>query len=177
LLMDSRRETLLGLVRDVPDFPKPGIVFKDITPVLGNAIGLRMAVEAMCEPWRDERITQIACMESRGFIFGTAMAHELGVGMVPVRKPGKLPWRTRRAEYTLEYGTDALEVHEDAVGPGDAVLVVDDLLATGGTAAATVQLVKGLGAGIVGVQFLIELSFLDGRARLAGERVESVITY
>lgn len=176
--MESLKQELEKLVRDVPDFPKPGIVFKDITPVLGDPRGLGLAVEAMSEPWLEERPTKIVCMESRGFIFGTAMAHHLGTGMVPVRKPGKLPCTTRQAEYSLEYGTDVLEIHEDAVGPSDRVLVVDDLLATGGTAEATLSLVKDLGASIIGIQFLIELTFLDGRSRLsAAPRIETVLQY
>jgi adenine phosphoribosyltransferase len=169
-------ERLDALVRDVPDFPKPGIVFKDITPVLAHPEGLRMAVEAMIEPWKGERIDRLVCIESRGFIFGAAMALRMGIGMAPVRKPGKLPWRTRRAEYTLEYGTDALEIHEDAVGRGERVLVVDDLLATGGTASAVVGLVGELGAEVVGASFLIELGFLKGRSRV-GTRVEAVLKY
>ena len=176
--MTDEKKILEELVRDVPDFPKPGIIFKDITPVLSSPEGLRAAVAAMSAPWRDEKITQIVCMESRGFIFGTPMAHELGVGMVPVRKPGKLPCKTRSAEYALEYGTDTLEIHEDALGAEDRVLIVDDLLATGGTAAATVDLVKGLGAEVVGVSFLIELTFLDGRSKLgAAPRITSVLQY
>ncbi|MBW2263800.1 MAG: adenine phosphoribosyltransferase [Deltaproteobacteria bacterium] len=176
--MNDAKKILQELVRDVPDFPKPGIVFKDITPVLGSAEGLKAAVEAMSSPWKDEKITQIVCMESRGFIFGTPMAHQLGVGMVPVRKPGKLPCKTRSAEYALEYGTDTLEIHEDALGPDDRVLIVDAPLATGGTAAATVQLVKGLGAEVIGISFLIELTFLDGRSKLTETpRIEAVLQY
>jgi len=174
----DRKARLLELVRSIPDFPKPGILFRDITPVLSSPDGLSLAVEAMIEPWKAERITHIVCVESRGFIFGAAIAHELGVGMVPVRKPGKLPHKTHRKEYALEYGTDALEIHEDALRPGDRALIVDDLLATGGTAATAAELALGLGAEVVGASFLIELTALRGRGRLSSvPRIESVLKY
>jgi len=165
-------------VREIPDFPKEGILFYDITTVLHDPEGLRLSVEAMSDPWREAEFSHIACMESRGFIFGTPMALDLGKGMIPIRKPGKLPAAVHSASYGLEYGTDTLEIHEDAAGPGSKVLVVDDLLATGGTAQATVKLIESLGAEVVGVQFLIELTFLEGREKLAGvERIESVLKY
>ncbi|MFZ9880431.1 MAG: adenine phosphoribosyltransferase [Phycisphaerales bacterium] len=177
--------SLRSLIRDVPDFPKPGIVFKDVTPLLADPAGLSLAVELMANPFRHEKIDVVAGPESRGFIFGTAVARTLNAGFVPVRKPGKLPYRTRSIEYALEYGTDALHVHEDAVKPGMRVLIVDDLLATGGTLGAAVQLLgpKGLGGTIVGASVLIELSFLEGRKRLAqmtGEsniKLSALITY
>jgi adenine phosphoribosyltransferase len=168
---------LRRLIRDVPDFPKPGILFKDITPLLADPAGLALAVELMVQPFRGERIDRVVAAESRGFIFGTAAAKALSVGFVPVRKPGKLPAEVRRHEYELEYGVDALEIHEDALVPGENVLVVDDLLATGGTLAACCQLVRGLGATVCAVVVLIELTELNGRQRLANERVVSILKY
>ncbi len=168
---------LRELIRDVPDFPKPGILFKDITPLLADADGLARAVECMARPFRDKPIDMVVGAESRGFIFGTAVARSLSVGFVPIRKPGKLPAEVRRHEYALEYGTDALEIHRDALSPGMNVLVVDDLLATGGTLAACCELVRGLGANIVAVVVLIELLACDGRRQIAGEHVVSVLTY
>jgi adenine phosphoribosyltransferase len=170
-------QALKERIRHVPDFPKPGILFYDVTTLLKDATGFRMAVEAMTAPHEGEAIDLIVGIESRGFIFGAAMADRLKIGFAPVRKPGKLPAKTRRASYALEYGTDSLEIHEDAVAAGANVLVVDDLLATGGTAAATVGLLRELGGNIVGVQFLIELADLGGRARLAGEKVDAVLSY
>jgi len=155
-----------SLVRDVPDWPKPGIVFKDITPLLGNAAALAMAVEQMANPFRGKGIDLVAGAESRGFIFGTALAGALSTGFVPVRKPNKLPHDTHAIEYGLEYGTDTLEVHTDAVTSGQRVLMVDDLLATGGTMKACCDLVEKLGGEIVGVSVLIELTALAGRDRL-----------
>ena len=169
----SLRET----IRDVPDFPTPGIVFKDITPVLADAALFRRATAALAAPYHKTGITHVVAIESRGFIIGAPVAQSLGASFVPVRKPGKLPRATVREDYALEYGTDALEIHEDAVQPGARVLVVDDLLATGGTAAATVRLVRGLGGTVVGLQFLIELAELNGRAQLTGERIDAVLTY
>lgn len=166
-------------IRHVPDFPKPGILFYDITTLLQDAAGLQMAVDAMMSAWVGKSIDVdvVVGIESRGFIFGAAMADRLKAGFSPVRKPGKLPYKTQRASYALEYGNDALEIHEDAARPGQKVLIVDDLLATGGTAAATVGLVRSLGAEVVGVQFLIELTGLDGRSKLAGETVGVVLKY
>lgn len=164
-------------IRHVPDFPKSGILFYDITTLLKDHEGFRMAVDAMASPHVGQHIDVVVGVESRGFIFAAAMADRLRTGFAPVRKPGKLPAKTRKASYALEYGTDSLEIHEDAVAPGQRVLVVDDLLATGGTAAATVGLIKGLGGQIVGVQFLIELEGLNGRAKLPGEKIGVVLKY
>jgi len=163
------------LIRDVPDFPKPGIVFKDITPLLRDPAGLSLAVELLTQPYRDKKIDAVAGAESRGFIFATAVARNLSAGFVPIRKPGKLPAETRSAAYELEYGTDRLEIHADAIRPGDRVLMVDDLLATGGTMAACCELVESLGGDIVGVAFLIELAFLNGRQKLAKYPVYSIL--
>lgn len=168
---------LKDYIRDVPDFPVPGILFRDITPLLANASALRSAVAAMSEPWRDRNVDIVAAMEARGFMFGAAMAVRLGAGFVPVRKEGKLPWRTRKVEYTLEYRSDVLHVHEDAVKKGQRVLVVDDVIATGGTAAAVVDLMEQLGGDVVGVQFLIELTDLGGRELLPDRDVRTVISY
>lgn len=168
---------LRSYVRDVPDFPRPGIVFKDITPLLSNPAAFDSAIGAMCSPLENTGVTKIAAIESRGFIFGSCMARRLGCGFIPIRKPGKLPWTTYRCDYTLEYGTDALEIHCDAVGPSDRVVVVDDVLATGGTAAAAAQLVARFGAAPAALVVLIELEFLSGRSRLQDLPVHSVIRY
>jgi adenine phosphoribosyltransferase len=166
-----------SLIRDIPDYPKPGIIFKDITPMLADPAAFAAATRAMAAPFGGDGITHVVAIESRGFILGGPVAQELGVGFVPVRKPGKLPAATRREEYALEYGTDVLEIHADAC-PGDArVLVVDDVLATGGTASATQRLVESLGATVVGFSCLISLSFLPGLERLSGRRISSVLTY
>lgn len=164
-------------IRDVPDFPKPGILFKDITPLLGAPEAFRASVDQLAAPWRDEGIDKIAGIESRGFIFGAAVAQLLGCGFVPIRKPGKLPYRSHRHEYELEYGTDALEIHEDAFSHGERVVVVDDVLATGGTAAAAGALVRKIGADLAGYAMFIELSFLGGREKLNGTRLHSAIRY
>ena len=164
-------------IRDVPDFPIPGILYRDITPLLASAEALGQAVQSMSEPWRERGVDLVASMEARGFIFGAGIALRIGAGFVPVRKAGKLPWRTREVRYSLEYGTDILHMHEDAVTAGQKVLVVDDLIATGGTASAVVELVENLGGEVVGVQFLIELSELRGRELLRGRDVRSVIIY
>jgi adenine phosphoribosyltransferase len=166
---------LATLIRDVPDFPKKGIVFKDITPLVGSAEGLRETIELFRRRYEGKGIEQVVGIESRGFIFGAAVACALGAGFVPVRKPGKLPAETIRAAYELEYGTDAVEIHRDALKPGQKVLVLDDLLATGGTLAATCRLVKELGAEIIEVATLIELCFLNGRAKLPDLPYFSVI--
>jgi adenine phosphoribosyltransferase len=171
--MDALKER----IRHVPDFPKAGILFYDVTTLLQDRDGFQMALDAMVAPWEGQTIDTIVGIESRGFIFGAPMADRLKAGFVPVRKPGKLPYQTKKASYALEYGADSLEIHDDAVGPGKKVLIVDDLLATGGTAAATVGLVRSLGAEVVGTQFLIELVGLDGRAKLAGETVGVVLKY
>lgn len=170
-------EFLKNRIRHVPDFPKPGILFYDITTLLKDSEAFQVAVDAMASGHKAARIDVVVGIESRGFIFGSAIADRLKTGFAPVRKLGKLPSRTRRASYGLEYGSDSIEIHEDAVERGQRVLVADDLLATGGTAAATVGLVRALGGDIVGVQFLIELLALNGRSRLVGERVDAVLTY
>lgn len=157
---------LKQLIRDVPDFPKKGIVFKDITPLIGSAEGLRETIELLRKRYEGKGIELVVGVESRGFIFGTALAYAMGVGFVPVRKPGKLPADTIREEYELEYGTDAVEIHRDAIGAGQKVLVIDDLLATGGTLAATCRLVQTIGGEIVEVATVIELAFLNGREKL-----------
>lgn len=167
---------LTALIRDVPDFPKPGILFKDITPLLADAQAFRQATRAMADPYRDASIDRVAGIESRGFILGACVARELDVGFVPVRKPGKLPSDKVSLEYALEYGTDRLEVHADACEGGAHVLVVDDVLATGGTARATCELLEKVGAEVVGLSFLVVLDFLEGRARLGGRRLETVLT-
>lgn len=168
---------LQRLIRAVPDFPKPGVLFRDITPLLADPSGLAMAVELMAQPFRGKHIDLVVGAESRGFIFGTAVAKVLSVGFVPVRKPGKLPAATRRREYDLEYGRDALEMHTDALRPNQKVLVVDDLLASGGTLGACCALVRDAGAKIEAVAVLIELAELGGRARLGDVPVFSVISY
>lgn len=170
------RERLRSLIRDVPDFPKPGITFKDITPLLADADALAGATRMMADPWRGGSIDQVVGIESRGFILGACVARELSAGFVPVRKPGKLPAVTTKVEYALEYGTDALEVHTDAVGRAARVLIVDDVLATGGTARATCELMERIGAEVAGFGFLIVLGVLNGQRRLGGRRVESVLT-
>ncbi len=168
---------LRDLIRDVPDFPKPGIVFKDITPLLADPAGLSLAVEYLTQPFRAQRVDAVVGAESRGFIFGTAVARNLSAGFVPIRKPGRLPAETRSEEYVLEYGTDRLEIHVDAVKPGMQVLMVDDLLATGGTMAACCRLVESLGGKIVGLAFLIELGFLEGRRGLTDYPIHSIMSY
>jgi adenine phosphoribosyltransferase len=170
-------QSLKGAIRDIPDFPKPGIVFKDITPVLADPDLFRRATQAMAAPFGDAGVGYVVGVESRGFILGAPVALELGAGFIPVRKPGKLPYRTAAAEYALEYGTDRLEIHADAHAPDARVLVVDDVLATGGTAAATCRLVEGLGGLVVGCSFLIALSFLPGLSALSGRRVEALVTF
>jgi adenine phosphoribosyltransferase len=170
-------DALKKRIRHVPDFPKPGILFYDVTTLLKDPEGFQMAVDAMATPHRGTPIDLVVGIESRGFIFGSAVADRLKTGFAPVRKLGKLPSRTRQASYALEYGTDSLEIHEDAIERGRTVLIVDDLLATGGTAAATVKLVRELGGEVVGVQFLIELRGLNGRDKLKGERVDAVLEY
>jgi len=170
-------ESLKSLIRNVPDFPKPGILFYDITTLLADGDGLRQSIDALANPYQGQSIDLVVGIESRGFIFGTAVADRLGVGFAPVRKPGKLPAKTVSVEYELEYGTDVLEMHEDAVREGQRVLVVDDLLATGGTAKAVVNLLVGRGAEIQALAFLIELEFLPGRQKLAGQTIHSVLRY
>jgi len=165
------------LIRAIPDFPIPGILFRDITPLLKDAGGFRSAIDLFAERYRNERIDLVVAMEARGYIFGAPLAYALGAGFVPVRKPGKLPSTTYTESYALEYGTNALQIHDDAVGHGQRVLVVDDLLATGGTAAATARLLAKLGAHVVGFGFLIELVGLDGRVALAPHDVTAFLQY
>ena len=174
---DARRALLRSRVRDVPDFPKPGILFRDLTPLMGDGVAMREAIDMLAEAAARHRPELVVAIESRGFIFGAPVAASLGVGFVPVRKPGKLPHKTRRREYDLEYGTDALEMHADAVVHGARVVVVDDLLATGGTAAATVELVREIGGHIVGAAFVVELELLRGRDRLAGVPIDALLKY
>lgn len=170
-------QPLRALIRDVPDYPRPGIMFKDITPLLGQPESFRVACEAMAEAFRKEGVTHVAAVESRGFLFGSPIAVTLNAGVVPIRKRGKLPYDAAFEEYELEYGTDALEMHVDALPAGARVLVVDDVLATGGTAAAACRLVERLQGTIVGCAFLIRLGFLDGLGKLSGRRVHTLITY
>jgi adenine phosphoribosyltransferase len=168
---------LKALIRDVPDFPKKGIVFKDIMPLLARGDALRQAVDELASPYAGRRIHKVVSAEARGFIFGPAVACKLGAGFAAVRKPGKLPWKSRKITYELEYGSDTVAIHEDAIGKGERVLLLDDLLATGGTMAACAKLVEGLGGTVVGMAFLIELEFLKGRSKLAGYDVFSVIRF
>jgi len=168
---------LRELIRDIPDFPKPGIIFKDITPLLASPGGLSLAVEYLTQPFRHSRVDLVAGAESRGFIFGTAVARNLSAGFVPIRKPGKLPAETHKESYALEYGTEVVEVHTDAIRTGDSVLMVDDVLATGGTMAACCRLVERLGGKIVGIAVLIELAFLNGRTQVSRYPIHSILTY
>jgi len=170
-------EDLQKYIRDVPDFPKKGIIFKDISPLLADVVAFNRAVNAMAEPYREQGIGKVVGIESRGFIFGVAISTLLNCGFVPVRKPGKLPFKTLRQEYALEYGTDTVEMHIDAIEPGERVLVVDDVLATGGTMQATCALLQEAKADMVGLCFLMELSFLNGRDRLGGSPITTVLTY
>jgi adenine phosphoribosyltransferase len=170
-------EAVRQRIRDVPDFPQKGIVFKDITPVLSDPKTFRTAIDAFVARWKDEHITKVIGIESRGFIFAAPLAYALGAGFTIVRKPGKLPWQTIREVYSLEYGENALELHVDAIGPGDRVLVVDDVLATGGTADAVGRLIARQGGQLVAFSFLVELSFLHGRRRLGDKNVHALITY
>lgn len=168
---------LKAKIRDIPDFPKPGILFKDITPLVKDPASLRLAVHHLLHPFLGRDITAVAGMEARGFIFGSLVAWELGVGFVPLRKPGKLPYNVQSVSYDLEYGSASLEAHIDAVGPGDKVLLIDDLLATGGTAQASCGLIESLGAEVVALGFVVELEDLGGRERLAGYPVHSLLKF
>jgi adenine phosphoribosyltransferase len=175
--MESIADLLRRTIRDVPDFPKKGIVFKDITPVLGDGAVYRRVVDELVTRWKQSRIDQVVGIESRGFIFAAPLAYALGAGLSIVRKPGKLPWETIRENYSLEYGQDTLELHIDSVGPGERVLVVDDLLATGGTAEAVGKLVTRQGADLVGYAFVVELAFLHGTRRLGAGKVDALVTF
>ena len=170
-------DRLSALVRDIPDFPRPGITFKDITPLLADAGAFRAAVDGIAGRFDGASVDRVLGVEARGFILAAPIAYRFGAGFTPVRKAGKLPWQVEAEEYALEYGTDLLEIHRDAVAPGERVLVVDDVLATGGTAAATVRLVERLGGEVVGLGFALELAFLDGRSRLPGRDVQSLVSY
>jgi adenine phosphoribosyltransferase len=173
----SLQETLRSLIHDVPGFPVPEVTFKDITPMLQNGEAFSALTQHWAERYRDKGITQIVGIESRGFIFGAALAERMGVGLTLIRKPGKLPRPTASVEYSLEYGTDELHMHKDALSPRDRVLIIDDVLATGGTAAAAIELVGGTGATVVETTFLMELSFLPGREKLGDHPVYSVLSY
>ncbi len=166
---------LRGHLRDIEDFPTPGVTFKDITPLLGDAKALRGAVDAITEAWADRQVDLVAGIEARGFLLAAPVAYHLGAGLVPIRKPGKLPWEVAETSYELEYGIDRIEVHRDAAATGERVLIVDDVLATGGTSRAACELLEGLGADIVGVGVLLELGFLGGRAKLEGRDVRAVL--
>ena len=168
---------LKEFIRDIPDFPKPGIGFKDITPLLADAAAFRFTIDALAEPFAGQTIDKVLGVEARGFIPGAAVAYRFDSGFVPVRKAGKLPHEIEREEYALEYGTDLLEIHRDAVRPGERVLIIDDVLATGGTAAATITLAQRLGADVAGLAVIVELGFLGGRDRVPGHDFHSLITY
>jgi len=171
------KNRLEKFIRDIPNFPKKGIIFKDITTLLNNPKAFRSAVDAMAQEFKNKKIDYVVSVEARGFIFGAPLAYKLNAGFVPVRKKGKLPARTKAVTYDLEYGTDTLEIHSDAIRKGARVLIVDDLLATGGTVGAVAKLLKGFGAKVVSVAFLIELNFLNGRKKLKGLPVSSIISY
>lgn len=168
---------LKEFIRDIPDFPKKGIVFKDITPLIGDGAGYRRAIDTLAERYINKNIDKVVSVEARGFLFGSPLAYKLGAGVIPVRKPGKLPFHTNRIDYELEYGTDSLDIHQDAIKKGERVLIVDDLLATGGTINAVSNLVEQLEGEIVELAFLIELSFLNGRDKLKRYPVFSLITF
>jgi len=170
-------QALIDAIRDVQDFPKPGIVFKDITPILGDHTLLQRSIDLLVDTVSEQQIDKVVAIDARGFIFGAPVALALGAGFTPVRKKGKLPWKTYEEAYSLEYGENIVEIHQDAIQPGDYVLLIDDLLATGGTAAAAVKLLEQLGANIVSISFLIELSFLNGREKINHPAINSIITY
>lgn len=175
--MQDQGIDLKRYIRDIPDWPKEGILFRDITPLLLNPKAFAAAIEALSADFTDIGVEYVAAVEARGFIFGSAVAEKLGAGFVPIRKKGKLPWRTESITYDLEYGTDTLQVHNDAVKNGAKVLLVDDLLATGGTMAAACKLIEKIGGTVAGIAFLIELAGLEGRGKIAGYKVTSVISY
>lgn len=173
----AEQQWLTDLVREIPDYPKPGVTFRDITPLLGDADAFARSIDELVQHFAGVGVDRVLGMEARGFIVAAPVAYHLHAGFIPVRKAGKLPWAVVREEYQLEYGSDKLEIHRDAIFPGERVLVIDDVLATGGTAAATCALVEALGGTIVGLGFLLELDGLGGRARLGQHRVESLVTY
>jgi adenine phosphoribosyltransferase len=175
--MSSAEEALRGFIREIDDFPSPGVRFKDITPLLADGEAWRLAVHVLSERVAVLGVAKVAGIEARGFMFGASVAATLGLGFVPIRKAGKLPWKTTAISYDLEYGTDSLEVHIDACAAGERVAIVDDVLATGGTAAAAAELIVSTGAEVAGLVFLVELGFLNGRSRLGGHRVDSVLRY
>lgn len=175
--MDQSTVELAPFIRDIPDFPKEGVVFKDITPLLGSGAAFAACIDGIAAAFEDRPVDKVIGVEARGFILAAPVALRLGAGFVPVRKPGKLPWEIERQEYELEYGTDLLEIHRDAVTPGERVLIVDDVLATGGTAAATTRLVEEVGGEVVGLGFLIELAFLSGRAGIGRYDIATLLTY
>jgi adenine phosphoribosyltransferase len=176
-VLDHLEVDLASLVRDIPDFPTPGVVFKDLTPLFAEHAAFAAVVDRLSDAFAGREVDRVLGVEARGFIVGAPVAYRFGAGFTPVRKAGKLPWQVEQEEYALEYGTDLLEIHRDAVAPGERVLVIDDVLATGGTAAATARLVEKLGAEVVGLGFVIELAFLHGRAQLPGHDIVSLITY
>jgi adenine phosphoribosyltransferase len=175
--MAANAHWVKDLVRDIPDYPQPGVMFRDITPLLGDAEGFHKSITELVHRFGDVPVDRVLGMEARGFIIAAPVAYRMGAGFIPVRKAGKLPWAVAREEYQLEYGSDKLEIHRDAIHPGERILVIDDVLATGGTAAATCRLVETLGGVVVGLGFLIELESLGGRQRLGGHLVESLATY
>jgi adenine phosphoribosyltransferase len=175
--MESNGDWVKELIRDIPDYPEPGVVFRDITPLLGDSQGFGRSITDLGSRFADLSVDRVLGMEARGFIVAAPVAYTIGAGFVPVRKAGKLPWAVVREEYQLEYGRDKLEIHRDAIHPGERILIIDDVLATGGTAAATVRLVEALGGEVVGLGFLLEIGELHGRDRLTGHRVESLALY
>jgi adenine phosphoribosyltransferase len=170
-------ERLTSLIRDIPDFPEPGVVFKDITPVLADGPAFTMLIDSLAAPFHDTGVSKVAGIEARGFTLASPVAGRLHAGFIPVRKPGKLPYHTVREDYTLEYGTDSLEIHTDSAVPGEKILLVDDVIATGGTAAAAIRLLRGIGADVVGFAVFIELGFLDGARMLDGVPLHALVTY
>jgi adenine phosphoribosyltransferase len=175
--MESNGDWVKELIRDIPDYPEPGVVFRDITPLLGDSQGFGRSITELGQRFADLSVDRVLGMEARGFIVAAPVAYTIGAGFVPVRKAGKLPWAVVREEYQLEYGRDKLEIHRDAIRPGERILIIDDVLATGGTAQATVRLVEALGGQVVGLGFLLEIGGLRGRAKLEGHRVESLALY
>lgn len=176
-MQSTQRLDLKSYIRDVPDFPIPGILFRDITTLLRNGPAFRQAIDELILPYQNEKIDAVAAVEARGYVLAAPLAYRMNVGLIPVRKPGKLPSKTIKQDYTLEYGSNTLEVHDDACAPGSRVLVIDDLIATGGSARATAQLIERLGATVIGFAFLVELEVLKGRDALKDYRVEAVLKY
>lgn len=175
--MESNGDWVKELIRDIPDYPEAGVVFRDITPLLGDGKGFAHSIDELCDRFRGVAVDRVLGMEARGFIVAAPVAYRLGAAFVPVRKAGKLPWAVVREEYQLEYGRDKLEIHRDAIHPGERILIIDDVLATGGTAQATCRLVEALGGEVVGLGFLLEIGALEGRSKLADHRVESLALY